>query len=165
MSLQTSCLQPLSLIQYPSICPLIFLYSSDVTSKFSLPTREKCCESSHGMNYSKACFILHCIEMTRNKNNFKMFKKNPLEGYLAYWCVKFNEKNTVHRVFLINASCISVQRQGLKWCSHCPWGIKLLLQSGMYFPLTHTEEKAWETSKADEWTFMKNTLKINKLSE
>lgn len=84
MSLQTSCLQPLSLIQYPSICPLIFLYSSDVTSKFSLPTREKCCESSHGMNYSKACFILHCIEMTRNKNNFKMFKKKPLEGYLAY---------------------------------------------------------------------------------
>lgn len=93
MSLQTSCLQPLSLIQYPSICLLIFLYLSDVTSKFSLSTREKCYESSHGMNYSKACFILHCKEMTRNKKN----NSGGIPSISICKDCKFNEKNTVHQ--------------------------------------------------------------------
>jgi len=48
-----------------------------------------------------------------------MFKKKNSGGIPCILMCKdgkFNEKNTVHRVFLISASCVSVQRQGLKLC-------------------------------------------------
>lgn len=68
---------------------------------------EKFYESLYSMNKPSACFVLQCPKMTRNENSGGIIDRPTHKGDS-----KFSEENTAQCAFLINAVCITVQRQG-----------------------------------------------------